>query len=1089
MDEQRHSEPGCRLKSPGGRGWAARRASGLCPAALVLLASLAATGCGRDYYRRQADNDAYQIIGCAARDERWAVAQYGIDPRYEARFFDTYDPDRPPMPADDPEAHKLMHCVDGKEGYQHWHDDGDICEIENPSWRDYLVRDEEGNVVLAMEDAVRLGYVHSRTYQQQLETLYLSALDVSFERFRFDSQFFGGNDTFFTSQGRRRSPPRGRNELRSDTGLQMRKLMTSGGSLVVDFANSFVWQFTGTNTETATSLLSFNLVQPLLRFGGRPVVMERLTRTERILLYNVRSMYRYRQGFFVSIASGSPAVQGPNRAGGVFGGAGLEGFTGVGGGGFGQVGTATGGASAGGAGGAGGAGAAQVGGYLGLLQDQLNIEYLRDRVVAMQGNLEVFKAFEPQNLVDPFQVRSAEQTLSTVESQLLSAVAQYEGTLDQFKNTLGLPPDVKLVIKDDILEPFILQSKELNEVRAEGDRARLAILPDIQLVATFAKHGRTLWPLPETEPLTELMRPAAGRVRTERERFGALKNFEGALAELSQARKNILGLEEFLAGLSAAEALQQHTAAVVPQVDSQMRRWDEALPQRLEGLRHLKWEDKAQELQEDMKTVNADFETIRMRLGQTSPWLRDRESVKQQVEATQLPIETLENLLKASRPNLQKLYDLDEQLEKITAQLNETKDPQLAQQRDELEKNFLEEFARQEQAIVDLSQRLEPAARALYLQGVQPAVDSFARLRQRVYQLADDGSDLGIIEARARLEAIVMPPVRVDEDLAVCLARHHRLDWMNARGAVVDSWRLIEFNADDLESDLDVVFSGDLGTINDDPFRFRSPTGQLRVGLQFDSPTTRLAERNSYRQALIEYQQARRSYMNYVDGVWNGLRGTLRTIRVNEENLERRREALNLAFEQFDFARLRLFAPPQLNAQRNPNIANDVVASLQAIQLAQTDFLSVWVNSYVQRMVLDRDLGTMMLDEQGIWVDPRESIGEADPCCPRAEDVPKGESSEELPSAEMPQGPPEPGTETTPSTETPASPPKGGMPLPAPPKPELDGDSAIPQDGEPPLRTTRAESKPPAPRLSPPLLLPEPSTGDGEAEQESPRKR
>ena len=62
---------------------------------MLLVAALAAAGCGRDYYRRQADDEAYQIIGCAARDERWAGPQYRIDPQYEARFFDPYDPDRP----------------------------------------------------------------------------------------------------------------------------------------------------------------------------------------------------------------------------------------------------------------------------------------------------------------------------------------------------------------------------------------------------------------------------------------------------------------------------------------------------------------------------------------------------------------------------------------------------------------------------------------------------------------------------------------------------------------------------------------------------------------------------------------------------------------------------------------------------------------------------------------------------------------------------------------------------------------------------------------------------------------------------------
>ena len=64
---------------------------------------------------------------------------------------------------------------------------------------------------------------------------------------------------------------------------------------------------------------------------------------------------------------------------------------------------------------------------------------------------------------------------------------------------------------------------------------------------------------------------------------------------------------------------------------------------------------------------------------------------------------------------------------------------------------------------------------------------------------------------------------------------------MNARASVVDSWRLIQFNANDLESDLNLVFSGDIGNVGDNPFDLRGTNGRLRVGLQFDAPLTRLA--------------------------------------------------------------------------------------------------------------------------------------------------------------------------------------------------------------------------------------------------------
>lgn len=55
--------------------------------------------------------------------------------------------------------------------------------------------------MLRLEDSMRLAVIHSPAYQQQLETLYLSSLDVSTERFRLQTQFFAGNATTYNGRG------------------------------------------------------------------------------------------------------------------------------------------------------------------------------------------------------------------------------------------------------------------------------------------------------------------------------------------------------------------------------------------------------------------------------------------------------------------------------------------------------------------------------------------------------------------------------------------------------------------------------------------------------------------------------------------------------------------------------------------------------------------------------------------------------------------------------------------------------------------------------------------------------------------------
>ncbi|MFT5524547.1 MAG: hypothetical protein ACI9HK_002502, partial [Pirellulaceae bacterium] len=232
--------------------------------------------------------------------------------------------------------------------------------------------------------------------------------------------------------------------------------------------------------------------------------------------------------------------------------------------------------------------------------------------------------------------------------------------------------------------------------------------------------------------------------------------------------------------------------------------------------------------------------------------------------------------------------------------------------------------------------------------------------------------ELALIQVRARTEAVELASVEMESSTAIDVAKQNRRDWKNARANLVDAWRLVQFNADDLESNLDIVFSGDISNTGDNPLRLRDTTGRLQVGIEFDAPISRLGERNTYRQALIEYQQARRNFYSFEDQIASGLRSTLRTIDLHKVNFELRRAAIHVAVAQVELARLRLQEPPQPNEDQvfGATTARDLVSALSDLLNVQNDFLSVWVNFEVQRRSLDFDLGTMQVDAEGIWVDP-----------------------------------------------------------------------------------------------------------------------
>ena len=84
------------------------------------------------------------------------------------------------------------------------------------------------------------------------------------------------------------------------------KLFSTGGQLLMGFANELVFNFAGKNPQqpTVLSALPISFVQPLLRGGGRAVTLEPLTTAERTLLYQVRSFALFRQQFFVVTLTG-----------------------------------------------------------------------------------------------------------------------------------------------------------------------------------------------------------------------------------------------------------------------------------------------------------------------------------------------------------------------------------------------------------------------------------------------------------------------------------------------------------------------------------------------------------------------------------------------------------------------------------------------------------------------------------------------------------------------------------------------------------------------------------------------------------------
>jgi hypothetical protein len=880
---------------------------------VVIAVTFLSSGCHRAQYRQRADCEAYALLDEKQVHARETIGKpIRIEPSAASRMFDPFDRDRPPMPEDDPGSHRYMHKVDGKRGYPMWHSAGDTNTTQNPDWVASLPLNECGVLELDADTTVRLALLHSPDYQQQLETLYLSALDVSSERFRFDTQFFGGFQSFFQADGPARTAS-GQSSSQLSVGpystgrrpWAIQRTFATGADLVVGFANSVVWEFSGPSNQSANTVLDFSLIQPLLRGAGRDRVLERLTRSERRLLANVRSLERYRRSFYLNVTVGRQIESQPQRSGGVFG-VGLSGFTGLGGG--------FAGLNQGGNQGQNAAGVLQAGGFLGLVQDRLQIQNQEENVSRLRENLllledtlvELLTTIPDDAEAIPrqrLQVAQAKQSLLTAQNQLLTQQTAHQVARDSLLRTMGLPPYICVELKDPLLTQFQLIQTELRKRLGDvSENRQFAGMINTRILdLTVAKVNQKTG-LPERQ----------------------LAWSDSLVKELSQLRdrlRPVLALQQVL--------VKQD----VPQVRQDITLLRDRIP--------------------DRKRLSSRLRDV---------YERERDQI-----CALLPTGGIDPAVFDDRPLDTLPENLDDDLKQIEGRLQQY-GQKIHQAATEIE--LLIKRPPQEAAEKTPSREVFAAVRD----------KAVLKTQDLLTDLNDDILSLQLIQARARAEGILLPEVDMDPRTAVEIARLNRRDWLNAKAAVVDAWRLIEFNADDLESSLDLVFSGDVRNTGNNPFDLNSNTGRLRVGVQWDAPLTRLQERNTYRQSLIEFQQAKRQYYRFEDGVWQTLRGELRQAHANQIAFELQRLAIRIAAEQTslndDIRQLR----EARGLPSGPTAARDTISALNDLLTAQNNLLNIWVNYEVIRRGIDMDLGTMQLTPEGLWIDPgpirADTVGE-----------------------------------------------------------------------------------------------------------------
>lgn len=928
----------------------------------ILVPSLA--GCSQTQHRLNADREAYCTISERNNDPRWSESNLGIEMDPRSRYYDPTNPDCSPMPQDDPASHRYMHCVDGKQGWKHWGRNGVRAQMENPTWRvqlaEYAELTEQNEVKLDVDSAVRLAYVNSPLNQNALETLYLTSLDVTGERFRLDTQFFGGNGLAYRHQGGQTPATIGFNPILNryvvagpfntpevnrmtvTNDLSASRRFATAGEVLVGFANSFAFEFTGNDVSLASSLANFSFIQPLLRGAGRDVALEQLTLSERRLLANLRAYSQFRQGLFTQIVIGELGVTGPQRFGPTTN---LQSFSGFGG----------------------------VNGYLGLLQQAQQIRNTEDNLRLQLRTLGRLEALYEAEFIDIVQVDQFRQNIEVTRANLLDQTNGLELATDNYTTqALGLPADLPIELNEQLVRQFQLIPSETTALSEElvGLQGRVGEVSELfDLTSKIEKLSDELPALAQQNFLDAdfALRQLKEVVdSTGRQLVSILGNRASIQARLDEA---------FNAGESESTAVQAALAFLGEKEGTgelERRYYDAA--QRLDSLLDTLSEGNLTELVEANAEWFAEILSLSRNVVQVQSFAANLASEPERVlaDAEQL-IEPAREFFAVARRDLERMAEVAPQRERFMSV-----DDKVRFRRDRVKLNerlaVLESGSSGLETTVAELKRLQNGYksenREATVKGLSSWVQSYLLLVER----------LALVPAQARLEVVTVDDVELEPEAAFQIALENRLDFMNGRAALVDRWRAIQVAADALQSNLSVTGSGDVRTATNNPVDFRASTSSLRLGVEFDAPLARLLERNGYRESLIEYQRNRRNLIQSQDQLQLGLRALVRTLRQRKLQLEIQRRAVTIALRRVDQTQLSLSTPPPMGqpgvrSQISPTTAINLLGAQSSLQSSQNSFLAAWLNYYAARIRLYRELGVMQLDPDGKWIENSVQFG------------------------------------------------------------------------------------------------------------------
>ncbi|NMA42087.1 MAG: TolC family protein [Oligosphaeraceae bacterium] len=214
-------------------------------------------------------------------------------------------------------------------------------------------------------------------------------------------------------------------------------------------------------------------------------------------------------------------------------------------------------------------------------------------------------------------------------------------------------------------------------------------------------------------------------------------------------------------------------------------------------------------------------------------------------------------------------------------------------------------------------------------------------------------------------DAAVTGKYEIDAEKAVKLALSRRLDLQTLADKVNDAQRKVRIAADALRAELTLGGSAAIGQSrglsNADPGNasINAREGRYSGLLTLDLPLERSAERNNYRQSLLELENAVRNYQGEEDNIKQTVRANLRALLEYRESLIIQSLAVKLAN--------RRVASTDLLLQAGRAEIRDLLEAQGALLSAENSLTAAVVGYRMRELELQSNLGVLSVNVQGEW--------------------------------------------------------------------------------------------------------------------------